>query len=159
MARTCPLSPDKVCGEPLRTCARFNANGNLTVAVERSTNLQGMLFYTSPQELPQGRRSASVMSSVGVRRKLFNNKATVNLRVQDPFELAWMSFETRDRTHLQIARKDCSMHSATLSASYNFGRRLSSRISSIFSRPCEIAKSQFEFTINIPPSNLALKTQ
>jgi hypothetical protein len=63
------------------------------------------------------------MSSVGVRRQLFNNKATVNLRVQDPFELAWMSFETRDRTHLQIARKNCSMHSATLLITYNFGRR------------------------------------
>jgi len=102
---------------------RYNANSNLTVAIDRTMNLQGMLFYNSPQELPQGRRSAFVMSSVGVRKQILNNKGTLNLRVQDPFELARYNFETRDRTHVQIARNNWSMRSAALSASYNFGRR------------------------------------
>jgi hypothetical protein len=105
------------------TAFRYNANGNLTVAIDRTLNLQGMLFYNSPQELPQGRRSAFVMSSVGLRKQIFDNKATVNLRVQDPFELARHDFQTRDRSHVQIARNAWSMRSASLSVSYNFGRR------------------------------------
>jgi hypothetical protein len=101
---------------------RYNANGNLTVRLDRTLNLQGMLWYNSPQELPQGRRSAFVMSSIGARKQVFANKATVNLRIQDPFELARYNFETRDRTHLQIFRNSWSMRSASVSVSYNFGR-------------------------------------
>lgn len=63
---------------------RYNANANLTVAIGRTLNLQGMLCYSSPQELPQGRRSAFVMSSVGMRKRLFDNQATVNLRIDSP---------------------------------------------------------------------------
>jgi ferric enterobactin receptor len=102
---------------------RYNMNGNVTVAIDKTLNLQGMLFYNSPHELPQGRRSAFTMSSIGLRKQIFNNKATVNLRVQDPFALARWDFQTRDRTHVQIARNDFSMRSASLSVSYNFGRR------------------------------------
>lgn len=102
---------------------RFNANANLTALVREGLNAQAMLWYSSPQELPQGRRSAFVMSSVGMRQQLMNNRATVNLRVQDPFALARHNFETRDRTHVQIARNQWSMRSASLSLSYNFGRR------------------------------------
>lgn len=102
---------------------RYNANANLTVAVDPTLNVQGMLWYNSPQELPQGRRSAFVMSSIGVRKQLFDKKATLNLRVQDPFEMARHDFQTRDRTHVQIARNQWSMRSASLSVSYNFGRR------------------------------------
>jgi outer membrane cobalamin receptor len=102
---------------------RYNANTNLTVAVDPTLNVQAMLRYNSPQELPQGRRSAFIMSSVGVRKQLFEKKATLNLRVNDPFELARYDFQTRDRTHVQIARNQWSMRSASLSLSYNFGRR------------------------------------
>lgn len=102
---------------------RYHANSNLTVALGPNTNLQGMLWYRSAQELPQGRMGSHVMMSVGARRQLFNKKATLNLRVQDPFEMARYNFETRDRTHVQIARNNWSMRSASLSLSYNFGRR------------------------------------
>jgi hypothetical protein len=102
---------------------RYNANANLTLAVRGTLNLQGMLWYNSPQELPQGRRSAFVMSNLGARQQLFNNRVTVNLRVQDPFELARFDFQTRDRAHVQTARSQWSMRSVSLNVSYNFGRR------------------------------------
>lgn len=101
---------------------RYNVNGNLTAAITTSLNLQSMLWYNSAQVLPQGRRSAYVMSSIGARKQVFNRKATLNVRVQDPLKLARWNFETRDRTHLQIARNSWSMRSASLSLSYNFGR-------------------------------------
>jgi hypothetical protein len=102
---------------------RWNANGNLTANIDRTLALQGMLFYNSPQELPQGRRSSMVMSNIGLRKQLLDNRATVTLRVQDPFDVARFNFETRDRTHVQIARNEFGMRSATLNVSYNFGRR------------------------------------
>lgn len=102
---------------------RYNANGNLMVALTSTLNLQGMLWYNSPQDLPQGRRSAFVMTGIGARLQLFDNKATLNVRVEDPFEMARYDFKMRDRTHTQIARNDYSMRSASISLSYNFGRR------------------------------------
>jgi len=102
---------------------RYNANGNLMVALTETLNLQGMLWYNSPQDLPQGRRSAFVMTGIGARLQLFDNKATLNLRVEDPFEMARYDFKMRDRTHTQIARNNYSMRSASISLSYNFGRR------------------------------------
>jgi hypothetical protein len=105
------------------TSVRWNANGNLTANIDRSLALQGMLFYNSPQVLPQGRRSSMVMSSLGVRKQLLDNRATVTLRVMDPFDIARFNIETRDRTHVQVARNSIGMRSASLNLSYNFGRR------------------------------------
>jgi hypothetical protein len=102
---------------------RYSANGNATLALQKTLNLQAMLWYSSPQELPQGRRSAFVMSSLGLRKQLLDNKATINLRVEDPFDMARHNVETRDRTHVQTARNSWSMRSAALSVSYNFGQR------------------------------------
>lgn len=102
---------------------RYNANGNLMLGLTENLNLQGMLWYNSPQELPQGRRSAFVMSSVGARMQIFGRKATLNLNIQDPFEMARYDFQMRDRTVTQNARNNYSLRSASLSLSYNFGRR------------------------------------
>jgi hypothetical protein len=102
---------------------RYNVNSNLMVALSSVLNVQGMLWYNSPQELPQGRRSAFTMSSLGARLQVFNRKATLNIRVEDPFEMARYNLELRDRTLTQSARNNYSMRSASISLSYNFGRR------------------------------------
>jgi outer membrane cobalamin receptor len=127
---------------------RYNANANLMVTAPGALTLQTMLWYNSPQELPQGRRSAFVMSSIGARKQLLQRKATVNLRVEDPFELARFNFETRDRTHVQIARNNWSMRSVSLNVSYNFGRRPRS-----VRRPSgeEMQPQQPDPTMGMPP--------
>jgi hypothetical protein len=62
------------------------------------------------------------MTSVGVRQKLWGDRAWVYLSVMDPFNLYRFSFETRDRTHVQTSRNQFSLRRVMLSFSYSFGR-------------------------------------
>lgn len=102
---------------------RYNGNANLSVRVSPTLVVQGMLWYQSPHEVPQGRASWTMMTNVGVRKQLFEKKVTVNLRLQDPFELYRYRVETRDRTYAQTTNSRYSQRSLSLSVSYNFGRR------------------------------------
>jgi outer membrane cobalamin receptor len=105
-------------GESLRWSARTNLSGNVTPRLA----VQAMASYTPAYEVPQGRVSSSVMTHVGIRQQLLNDRVTLNLMVTDPFDLYRSSFTTRDPTHVQIGRSRWSMRAAVLSASYSFGR-------------------------------------
>jgi hypothetical protein len=72
--------------------------------------------------VPQGRISSSLMTHVGIRQQLLNDRVTINLMVTDPFDLYRSSFTTRDPSHIQIGRSRWSARAAVLSASYSFGR-------------------------------------
>lgn len=105
-------------GSALRWSARGNASARLSPAL----SLQGMFFYTPARDVPQGRISSRLMTHVGVRQQLWDNRASLNLTVTDPFDVARTSFETRDPTHVQTGSSRMRMRSAVLSFTYNFGR-------------------------------------
>ena len=101
---------------------RWSARGNVQARLLPSLNLQGMLYYQPARDVPQGRISSSVMTHLGLRQQLLNNKVSVNLMLSDPLDLHRSSFETRDRTHIQTGTSRYRMRSGTLSFSYSFGR-------------------------------------
>ena len=101
---------------------RWSARGNLSAELRRDLSLQGMLYYTPARDVPQGRISSSLMTHVGLRQQLWGRKASLNLSVTDPFDLYSSSFETRDRTHVQVGNSRWRARSATLSFSYTLGR-------------------------------------
>lgn len=101
---------------------RWSARGNLSAEITESLALQAMGNYTPAYDVPQGRISSSVMTHVGIRQQLLNDRVTVNLMVTDPFNVYRSSFTTRDPTHIQIGRSRWSARAAVLSASYSFGR-------------------------------------
>ncbi len=105
-------------GESLRWSARASLSGNVTEKMA----VQAMGNYTPAYEVPQGRISSSLMTHVGIRQQLMNDRVTLNLMVTDPFDLYRSSFTTRDPTHVQIGRSRWSARAAVLSASYSFGR-------------------------------------
>jgi hypothetical protein len=50
-----------------------------------------------------------------------NNRTSIGLSVQDPFELRKTSQEIRDPSVIQTARSRVTTRSATLNVSYTFG--------------------------------------
>jgi outer membrane receptor protein involved in Fe transport len=101
---------------------RWGARGNLSARITETLAMQGMAAYNPARDVPQGRVSSSLMTHVGLRQQLWNNRATLNLMVTDPFDLYRSSFTTSDPSHVQIGRSQWSARSATLSFSYAFGR-------------------------------------
>jgi hypothetical protein len=93
-----------------------------SVRATSALSLQGSLTYLPARNLPQGRISPMVFSSLGVRQQLRRGRGAITLSVVDPFELQRFTFTTRDRTHVQIGSSSFSARRATLGVSYNFGR-------------------------------------
>lgn len=101
---------------------RWSARGNLSAEITPSLSAQGMFDYTPAHDVPQGRVSSTIMTHFGVRQRLWDDRASLNLMVVDPFDLFDYSFETRVPTFVQIGRSDRSIRRAVLSFSYSFGR-------------------------------------
>ncbi len=104
--------------ESLRWSTSTYLTGRITNALSATMNAH----YQPPRDLPQGRQSGFVFSSIGLRQQLFAGKATVNLYVNDPLDIARYRMETRDATHIQLSRTTRPMRSASFSLSYNFGK-------------------------------------
>lgn len=101
---------------------RLSAHGNIAARLTPSLSLQTMVFYSPPRDVPQGRVSSRIMTHVGLRQRFWDDRASLNLAITDPFDWFDTSFETRDPTHVQVGSSDYSMRSVRLSFSYSFGR-------------------------------------
>lgn len=104
------------------TSYRWSTNANLSAKLSPTLNVQGQASFWPARDVPQGRISSSIYSSIGARQQLWGNKASLNLSVMDPFDLYRSTFTTSDRTHQQTGRSNWSMRQASLSFTYNFGR-------------------------------------
>jgi hypothetical protein len=101
---------------------RFSVVSTANVRATSDLNVQGMLTYLPARDVPQGRISSMVFSTLGVRQQLWDGRGSVNLSVVDPFELQRFTFTTRDGTHVQTGSSTFSARRATLGISYSFGR-------------------------------------
>lgn len=99
---------------------RWSLRGNGSAQVDRTLSVQGMIRYTPPRETRQGRSPARAMTHVAMRKQLFDGRASLNVRIQDPFDLYSTTFVTRDPTNVQTGGSDRSMRELSLSMSYNF---------------------------------------
>jgi outer membrane receptor protein involved in Fe transport len=98
----------------------WTARANLTVKLDPRTDLQWFQFYRGARNTEQGRQGGSGMANVAMRRKL-TDKATLNLRVSDPFHTMRSSslLDAPNYTETQTRRFDS--RAVYLSFSYTFG--------------------------------------
>lgn len=101
---------------------RFSVVGNVNVRATSHLSMQGMLTYLPARDVPQGRISSMVFSTLGVRQQLWDGRGSVSLSVVDPFQLQRFTFTTRDGTHVQTGSSTFSARRATVGISYSFGR-------------------------------------
>lgn len=98
--------------------ARISANWRVTPRLE----VQAMHMYRAPLDVEAGRISGFQMTNLSLRQKLMGEKASVSLRVMDPFNVMGFNFRTFDATHDQTSERRFGNRAAYLTFSYNFGR-------------------------------------
>jgi hypothetical protein len=101
---------------------RMSLVGNANMRATEALSLQGMLTYLPAREVPQGRISSMVFTTIGARQQLWDGRGSINVSVVDPFELQRFSFRTRDGTHVQFGNSSFSARRMTIGVSYSFGR-------------------------------------
>ncbi|HYJ80293.1 MAG TPA: TonB-dependent receptor [Longimicrobiaceae bacterium] len=100
----------------------WSARASLTFKVTPTTDLSWFTFYRAPMDIEGGRISAMGMSNLAIRQKLMGDRASLSLRLSDPFDQMEFSQRSLDAVHLQDSRRKFGARAAFLTFSYNFGR-------------------------------------
>lgn len=95
---------------------------NGTVQINPSLSLQAMTFYRAPMEFESGKFSSFKMSSMTLRQKLLDDRATMSLRVFDPFDVMGFRVEAGDENLVQITERDFDAREVQLTFQYSFGK-------------------------------------
>ena len=97
-----------------RVSATANVNSTLT--------FQGSYFYRAPMKIERGEFSSTQMANFSLRQKLLEGKASVSLRLQDPFNTMGMRIKTGDDNITQLTSRKFGVRAAFLTFQYNFGQ-------------------------------------
>jgi len=100
----------------------WSARANAGWKISSRLDAQGFYMYRAPMKAEQGRISSMSFLSLGLREKLIGDKASVSLRVMDPFATMGFGSVTEDPTFYLRSERKFGMRGAFLSFTYNFGR-------------------------------------
>ncbi len=114
---------DVLVGRDPRVTTRWSVRSNLNARVSRSLNVQSSLTYTPPREMAQGSASDTIMTNLGIRQRLLDNRASINLSFTDPLGLYRTSTRTSDPSYIESNSDRASARRGTISFSYSFGSR------------------------------------
>jgi len=95
---------------------------NATVDINPSLSLQGMAMYRAPMEFERGRFSSWKMTSFTLRQQLAGDRASLSLRVVDPFDFMGFRVEAQDENIFQITERQFDAQSVHLTFQYTFGQ-------------------------------------
>ncbi|MFL5617257.1 MAG: TonB-dependent receptor domain-containing protein [Gemmatimonadaceae bacterium] len=98
---------------------RFNGTVDLTPTL----SLQGFYMYRAPMKIEGGRFSKMQFTNFSLRKKLDGEKASVSLRVQDPFRTNKFRVQAGTSTLTQITERNPGVRGAFLTFQYNYGQQ------------------------------------
>jgi ferric enterobactin receptor len=100
----------------------WSARVNGTWKVTPELDLQAMYSYRAPMTIERGRFSAFQMSNISLRRKLKGDRASVSLRLMDPFNTMGFRIETGDERITQVTRRKFGARALYLNVQYSIGK-------------------------------------
>jgi len=100
----------------------WSARGSLNLKLSPSTDVSWFQFYRAGMKTEQGRIGAFSMANFSVRQKVAGDRASVSLRVADPFDQMRFRFETEDANTEQVSQRNFNQRAVFLSFNYTFGR-------------------------------------
>jgi len=102
----------------------WSARGNLQAQVRPGTDVQFFAFYRAPLDVPDGRISGFGIATVGISQKLLNDRATLNLRVNDVLSTSRFRWRQEDpaRGYTFDGFRDPAIQQVNLSLTYTFGQ-------------------------------------
>ncbi|HEX8692023.1 MAG TPA: TonB-dependent receptor [Longimicrobium sp.] len=98
--------------------ARVNGTYNLTPR----TSLTAMYFYRAPMKIEGGQFDAMGFANVSLRQKLYGEKASLTLRVSDPFNTQRFRVRAGDDNLIQLTERTFTSRALHVSFQYNFGQ-------------------------------------
>jgi ferric enterobactin receptor len=101
----------------------WSARMNATLRLNSTLDAQGFLMYRAPMNAEQGRISAMTMTSLSLRQKLMGDRASMTLRVMDPFNTMGFASEFSDPRFFQETERKFGARGVFLSFSYNIGQQ------------------------------------
>jgi len=98
--------------------ARVNGTFNLTPR----TSLQVMGFYRAPMAIERGRFASVANANVSVRQKLMGEKASMTVRLSDPFNTNRFRVKAGDDNIIQLTERTFNSRAVHVTFQYNFGQ-------------------------------------
>ena len=95
---------------------------NGTTELSKTLVLQASYFYRAPMKIEGGRFEAQQMANLSLRKKLNGDKASVTLRVNDPFNTGAFGVRAGDEKVLQVTERNFGARMVWLAFQYNYGR-------------------------------------
>lgn len=95
---------------------------NVSSEVTKTLMLQGSYFYRAPMKIERGQFDAQQAANFAIRRKLNGDKASVTLRVNDPFGTQRFRVRAGDDLVTQITERNFGARMVWLAFQYNYGR-------------------------------------
>lgn len=96
---------------------------NSTLNLRPDLAVQLSFFYRSPIDIENGRIDSFSMSSIGVRQKLWGEKASLSLNIRDVFNTMGFQVEREDERFFQMSDRNWNAQQIGLSFTYNFGQQ------------------------------------
>ena len=96
---------------------------NGTFEATPTTSIQAFTMYRAPMKVEGGRMSSQKFTNFTVRQKLDGDKASVSLRVSDPFNTGKFRVQAGTSTLTQITERNFGNRAAYLTFQYNYGQQ------------------------------------
>jgi len=100
----------------------WSARVNGTYNVTPRTSLQAMVFYRAPMDIERGRFASILNANVSVRQKLMGEKASLTVRLSDPFDTNRFRVEAGDDNVIQLTERTFNARAVHVTFQYNFGQ-------------------------------------
>lgn len=105
------------------TAFGWSARANASVRLTSTLDAQGFLMYRAPMDSEQGRMSSFSMTNFALRKRIMGDKASIGLRVMDPFNTMGFASVISDPRFYQESERNFEARSVSLTFSYNFGQQ------------------------------------
>lgn len=104
-----------------RDALALSGRANVTWTVQPGLRAQLSQYYRSPMDTGLGQIDGRSRTSVSLEKTFWNDKATLGLRVQDPFDTSEIGLRKHTGDFRERLSRNWNGRSASLSFSYRFG--------------------------------------
>lgn len=99
----------------------WSVRGNVSGQVVGGLGVRATLSYTPARDVPQGRVSSRVDSSVSFRQRLLDGRMSLSLTARDPFDISRTDFTSSDPTFIQLGQSRTTRRAVAISLNYSIG--------------------------------------
>ena len=100
----------------------WSARGSLSYKIRPGTEISWFQFYRAPMDVEQGRIGSFSMANIALRQSFLDDKASLSVRLSDPFDQMGFRLESFDDIHNQQSRRKFGARAAFITFSYTFGQ-------------------------------------